>query len=280
MRRLMTLLVVLGVVGCSNNPFPLADVFPGTNSISGWTTSQPVQIYNHDTIFRLVDGQADFFFTYGFQQVAAQRYQSTNGGTVDVEVWQLTSPADAYGLFTAVASAAPTNIGNDGDLETGRRLSFWQDRYTVHVSARQQVEDVLLFNFGKAIAQRLPTGGERPALVGRLPQVGLKNRGYVFFHEELAIQDRVFLGGKNLLGLSHDSDGVVAQYDLAGLPVRLMLIRYPSADKAMAGLQALQSSTIKDLASCRTYGNLLGAVFGKGDKTQIDQWLADAMRSQ
>jgi hypothetical protein len=291
MRRLVALVILFAAVGCNNNIAPSSNtapapasttaaksfeqVFPATNAIQSWTTSQAVQLYTRDTIFQLVDGQADFYFAYGFQQVAVQRYQNGDG-RIDAEVWQLATPGDAYGLFTSVASAAPAEIGNEGNLETGRGVFFWQDRYAIHVSARQQVDDNLLLSFAKVISQALPRGGVRPALISRLPRDGLVDRGYIFFHEELAIQDRVFLGGKNILGLSHDTEGVVAQYVLPQ-PVQLLLIQYPAADEATAGLKALQASTVKNLLASRSSGNLLGAVFGKIDKTQADKLLDSAL---
>jgi hypothetical protein len=252
-------------------------VFSGTDSISGWTTTEAARIYNRDDIFDLVDGQADAFFVYGFQHVVVQRYKNTEGARLDAEVWQLATPADAYGLFTTVASGAPATLGNDADAEPGRRLSFWQDRYTVHVSARQKLDDAILWNFAKAISTVLPQGGERPALVSGLPQQGLKERGFIFFHEELSIQDQVWLGGKNILGLSHETNGVVARYDLGGATARLLLIQYPSADKAAAGLAALKSSQVKNLAVADVHENLLGAVLGQVDNAAASTLLTKAL---
>ncbi len=75
----------------------LTKVFPG---VPGWTISQAVETYDHDHLFNLVDGQADLFFVYGFEQVAVQRYQNDAGLNLNVEIWRLATPADAFGLFT------------------------------------------------------------------------------------------------------------------------------------------------------------------------------------
>ncbi len=293
MRRFGWLLVAVLMVSCSGKPVlsppavptampqsssALQGVFSGSDSIAGWTTTEAARIYNRDNIFDLVDGQADAFFAYGLVQVAVQRYQDTEGARLDIEVWQLATPADAYGLFTTVASGAPAAIGNEGDAEPGRRLSFWQDRYTVHVSARQQVDDAILQGFAQAISAALPKGGQRPALVSRLPQTGLKERGFIFFHEELSIQDQVWLGGKNILGLSHDTNGVVARYNLGGATARLLLIQYPSADKAAAGLAALKSSQVKDLVATDVRETLLGAVLGQVNSAAASALLTEALK--
>jgi hypothetical protein len=284
--RLSYLLLAALLIGCAGQSIPsptaaslsLPAIFPGADAIAGWTPTDQVKVYNHDHLFDLVDGQADGFFVYGFQQVATQRYKNTAGTILGIEVWQLATPADAYGLYTSNISGAPATIGNDGDAEPGRRLSFWQDRYTVHVTALQKVDDAVLSSFAKAISQALPPGGERPALVNRLPSTGLKERGFVFFHEEISIQDQIWLGGKNILGLSHDTNGIVAQYNLSGQAARLLLIQYPDADKAATGLNALKSSSVKNLVATNAVDNLLGAVFGAIDPDVANKLLDEALR--
>ncbi len=158
-------------------PLDLASVFPAANAIPGWDISQKVETYNHDNLFSLVDGQAESFFAYGFEQVAVQRYQDEAGTLLNVEIWQLATPADAYGLFSIGRTGAPAAIGNEGDSDPGRRLAFWQNRTFVSLDALQPVPDETLQAFAQAIAGRLPTGGERPALVDRLPGSGLVDAG-------------------------------------------------------------------------------------------------------
>ena len=113
----------------SQAPLDLASVFPAANVIPGWDISQKVETYNHDNLFNLVDGQADSFFAYGFEKVAVQRYQNEAGTLLNAEIWELATPADAYGLFSAGRTGVLAAIGSEGDSDPGRRLAFWQDRY-------------------------------------------------------------------------------------------------------------------------------------------------------
>ena len=290
-RKLGCLFFAAFAAGCSAQSIPspnlpqptspvpaLAAVFPDTNAIAGWTTTDQAKIYNRDNLFSLVDGQADGFFAYGFQQAATQKYKDSAGTILMIEIWQLETPADAYGLYTLNVSGVPAQIGNDGDSEPGRRLSFWQERYTVHVSALAKLDDATLWNFAKAISSALPQGGERPALVNRLPHAGLKERGYVFFHEEISIQDQVWLGGANILSLSHATNGILARYDLGGQPVRLVLIQYPSANEAAAGIKALKASAVKNMVACDIHDNLLSAVFGQIGSEAAGKLISEALR--
>jgi hypothetical protein len=244
-------------------PVDLKTVFPADNRVAGWTISQQVETYNRENLYNLVDGQADSFFVYGFEETATQRYQNGSGVHMNAEVWRLATPADAFGLFTAGQAGVPAQIGNEGDADPGRRLAFWQDRYFVSLNADADVADATLVEFGQAIAGKIPTGGEQPSIMVRLPQSGLVERGYIFFHEEMSVQMEVWLGGENLLGLSQETNCVIGRYTVDGATARLMLIEYPSAGQATKGLKALRAGELSDLLVADSRGNLLVAVFGK-----------------
>ncbi len=281
----VALLVSLFLPGCTTlkpkatqAALDLARVFPAANNIPGWDISQKVETYNHDNLFNLVDGQADLFFVYGFEKVAVQRYQNDAGVLLNVEIWQLATPADAYGLFSAGRTGSPAAIGSEGDSDPGRRLAFWQNRYFISLNTTQTVPDETLQAFAQSIAGMLPAGGEPPAIVDRLPKSGLVERGSIFFHEEMSIQREVWLGGENLLGLSQETNGVVGQYKLGDITARLILIEFPSSNQAARGLKALQSGSVSNLAASDGHGPLLGAVFGKVDAAQAQTLLQEALK--
>ena len=273
-----TLILVLLLTGCGkSHPASLTEFFPDAGTVPGWTPSGEVELYDRENIYDLVDGQAESFFAYGFEQVAVQDYEDDAGAALGVEIWQLATPADAYGLFTASIAGAPVGIGNDGDQDPGRRLIFWQDRYTVQVRARQELDAAELERFAQEVSTALPSGGERPEMVGRLPSDGLVERSALFFHEEISIQDRLWLGGENLLGLGPEVDGVLGHYDLGGTVARLLLVQYPDAGAASAGLAALEGDEIGTLAVASARDSLLGAVFGEIDKAAADMLLAEVL---
>jgi len=279
-RTLVTMLgfVILVLAGCGKSqPASLIEFFPDAGAFPGWTPSGEVELYDRENIYDLVDGQAESYFAYGFEQVAVQDYEDDAGAVLGVEIWQLATQADAYGLFTAGIAGTPVDVGNDGDEDPGRRLLFWQDRYAVQVRARQELDAAELERFAEEVSTALPSGGERPELVGRLPSDGLVERSALFFHEEISIQDRLWLGGQNLLGLSPETDGVLAQYDLGGTVARLLLIEYPDAGAASAGLAALEGGEIGSLAVAGARDNLLGAVFGEIDESAANTLLATAL---
>ncbi len=277
--------VVIFLFSCSTRqpapiqqPVDLASAFPAANAVPGWDISQKIETYTHDNLFNLVDGQADSFFAYGFEQVAVQRYQDSTGVLLNVEIWKLATPADAYGLFSTARAGVPATFGNDGDSDPGRRLAFWQGRCFISLNALQPVPDETLQAFARTIAGRLPAGGTRPAILNRLPRSGLVDRSTIFFHQEMSVQMEVWLGGENILGLSQQTNGALGRYQSDAGTFRLMLVEYPASGLAANGLKALQGGNVADLVASDAGGSLLGAVFGKVDVLQARALLKEALK--
>lgn len=275
----MVVIVVLG--GCAApaaKPFSLTNAMPAGNAVAGWTPTDPAQAYTHDNLYNLVDGQADSFFAYNFQQVVVGRYQNAGGGLINIEIWQLDSPADAFGLYTSGRTGQPVDLGNEGSADAGQRVLFWQDRYYVAVASVRKASDADLQAFAQVLAGVLPKGGTRPAVVAHLPPSGLVAQSYIFFRQEISAANEVWLGGENRLGLGDDTEGVVARYQLGTGVVHLLLVQYPSAQSAQAGLEVLKSGQIEDVVSAGAHDNLLGAVIGKADASAADNLLAEALK--
>ena len=276
--KLVLLLLALPLSGCDSGESPsLAEVLSGELLSPEWTALAGVESFDKDSLFDLVDGQADAFFAYAFERVVVRRYQNTIGATCDVEIWRLATPADAYGLFTSNLTGTPVPIGNGGAADPGRRLVFWQDRTYVRIRARQELPDAELRDIAEALSDALPVGGERPALVDRLPPEGLLANSLLFFHEQISIQDRLWLGGENLLSLSPQTDGVLAQYRFDGADAQLLLVQYAAADAASEGLAALKGVIEAGVVAGDVSGNLLGAIFGAIDEAAARELLDQAL---
>lgn len=280
--------IVLLIAGCGQKTtspatVSLHDVFPNDNAISGWTREGDLEIYDSDTLYDLVNGQADAFFAYNFEEIAVQSYAGEDT-VLRIEIWQLATPADAYGLFTRNRSGEPANVGNEGDMDPGRRLAFWQDRYYAQVRGRQALADATLHAFAEAIVAALPTGGETPALISQLPSEGLVERSVIFFRREISIQDEIWLGGENILSLTADTEGVLARYTVDGAPVHLLMVQYADAGAASAGLATLNAADVDGVLAADVNDALLAAVFGDtavpgvADPAAAANLLADALK--
>jgi hypothetical protein len=275
----LVLLFALLLVACGSRTPALAELLPGGGDLPAWTAAGETRVYDRESLYDLVDGQADFYFAYGFAQVAVRRYENAEGIVLDVQVWQLAGPEDAYGLFTGSRGGTALAMGDGGDADPGRRLIFWQGPYYVQLFARDAVPEGDLAEVARSISGALPVapGAGRPALVAELPAGGLVAESILFFHKEISFQDTLWLGGQNLLGLGPETDGVLARYDLGGSPAWLLLIRYPDAAAAGAARQALEDGGVEGLVAAGTRDDLLATVWGQVEEGAARELLASAL---
>jgi hypothetical protein len=261
-RRLLiglTTLVLLAT-GCApgtDEVSTLTNALPGSDVVSGWAREGDVPTFSVDTLFDLVNGQAESYFAYGFEAAAESRYRGPQSVVLRIEIFRLASPDDAFGLFSVSVAGEPIAIGADGNTDPGRWLAFWQDRYYVRIVAPQPVADADLMAFGQAVAGALPPGGEPPELISSLPTTGLVPLTVRFFHQELSI---------------------LADYERGGETARLLLVVYPKADQATTALQALESGPPSGLVVAEARGKKLGAVFGNLDGSTAGDLLNEALQ--
>jgi hypothetical protein len=260
-------------------PTPTPESTPDSLSgARGWQLEGDPRRYDRDTLYDLVDGAADLYFSYGYLSVTVARYTSDAGQAAQVEVYHMATSADAYGLFTYLSFGEPVDLGVDGERESGYRLAFWQDQTFVQIVAREAVDDDALWALGQAIAETLPPGGARPALVDSLPAEGLQPRSVRFFREKIALDNLLWLGTDDLLDLGPDVEGVVAHYEIQGEAGDLLLVAYPDVTRAERAEAALEAGEVEGLVATGLHGRTLGGVFGSLPDQAAEQLLLKAIQ--
>ena len=239
----------------------VTSVLPAADVVPGWQRREP-RTYDPDTLYDFVNGAADLYFTYGFRELAVAEWANSAGDGVQVEVYRVASDADAYGLYTYNSYGEPVEIGVDGEINSGYRAAFWQGNTFVQVVASGQVEDDLLRTLAQAASSALPDGGQRPALVATLPEEGLQPGSVRFFREKMALDNLLWIGAEDLLGLGADVQGIVARYQVEGQAVDLLLISFPDRGRAQAAAAGLAGARLENLIDTAVSGVNVGAVFG------------------
>jgi hypothetical protein len=242
-----------------------------------WRLEGEPRRYDRETLYDLVNGAADLYFSYGFVEVTVSQVVDDEGQSVRVEVYEMASEADAYGLYSYHSYGEPVELGIDGEREPGHRLAFWQDRTFVQIVAREAVDDERLWALGQAVAERLPQSGVRPALVDALPAEGQQPGSVRFFRAKIALDNLLWLGTDDLLGLGPDVEGVVARYEVRGEAADLLLVSYPDAGRAERAQAALEGSEVERLVAVRQRERVLGAVFGSLANEAAEALLAQAL---
>jgi hypothetical protein len=243
----------------------------------GWRTEDEPRRYDRETLYDLVDGAADLYFSYGFEGVIVEQYVDGAGATAQVEVYKLASDADAYGLYTYHSFGEPVDLGVDGEREPGYRLAFWQRQFFVQIVAREAVDDDALWALGQEIAGSLPQGGARPPLVDALPEEDRQPGSVRFFREKVALDNLLWLGTEDLLSLGPDVAGVVARYQIEGQDADLLLVAYPDAERAAQAQAALEGGGVERLVATGIGERVLAVAFGPLSAETAEALLTEAL---
>lgn len=258
------------------------DLLPGSGAVAGWERSGEAEVYGPDNLFDYMDGQAELFFVYNFERLAVQEYQRGEEGPIIVEVYQVASPADAYGLFSFYTTGEPIDLGAGGAVEPGRLISFWQRRFYSRVFAYGEVEQESLLALARQVVAGMPEPpelGERalPELVARLPRENLVPRSARFFHQKLSLDNLLWLGDENILNLSRQTNAVLAVYTYGNTQAQLLIVEYPDAATAEAARAALEGSALEDLSAASQGNQYLVAIFRAPDQAIAHELLQKAL---
>lgn len=236
--------------------------------INGWKPKGKDQYFDHDNLFSLINGGAEVYRALNVKKVIDRRYQNPQGPDIIVDVFDMGSDHDAFGAYHIdIREEKDVGVGHESEFQGGS-LYFWKDRYFISVVALKQTEETkkTVIAFGKAIAKKIPKKGKKPGLVGKLPKKGIEKSQVHYFHDWEGLNRLHFLSDENLLGLSKDTEGLLARLRPAGA---LVLIRYPhkqDAELAYKRFVGTQKDDDKKFSAAKASGSLLALVLSAGSE--------------
>ena len=220
-------------------------------SISDWVREDPTVTYDRETIFDYINGAGEVYRSYAFSQVVVARYQRPGSDAFAVELFDMGNAEDAYGVFSYAREQEEMGIGG-GFEARGSVLCFWQDRYYVCVAAEQRADDTgdLLLEIARGVSAQLPPSGVPPALVSMLPSEGLIPHSDRFFHLHQTLNYNYYLVRENVLGLSSDTDAIMARYEPGSTYV--VMIEYADGSVAAEAVSSFKERILPDAGSAET----------------------------
>ena len=79
----------------------MEELLPPLSCGTGWKIEGKPAFYDRDTLSDRINGEAELYFPYGFDRMAAARYASEKlpGAGMDVEIYRMGSLLDAFGMY-------------------------------------------------------------------------------------------------------------------------------------------------------------------------------------
>ena len=216
--------------------------------VKGWKLAAPPTQYTPDNLFEYIDGGADAFLQFDFEELLIARYANAQKVEVTIDIYRHRSAARAFGIYTQERPVGSVllPIGTEGNAGPDH-LEFVAGSAYVKLAQAGGKNTSFLRMFADKIATGLPGTCEPPPVLKCFPEKGKRLRA-----EKLAAH--------NFLGHAFLHDAAVAPYQIGGAQVRLFAIegkdegdaqtmvqRYSAAAKAPAGLiEKAGNVTLKD----------------------------------
>jgi len=223
---------------CAAAPGFAADKFletllPVPACAEGWTLQETVILYDKETLFDRIDGEAELYFPYGFTRLACARYSNPRDDRIVIEadVYEMGSLLDAFGIYATYRrkDGADIAIGVEGTISPAQ-LFFYQGRYFVRLQAigTRDPGDNTFLSCARAISGNLPrvAGGPSELESFKFPAVEPKSERYI---------------AKSLFGYDFFRRGFVADATLNDGQVQLFLVPEHSPEAARKAFDRYRS---------------------------------------
>ena len=170
---------------------PAIDFLPGAADLKDWASSGQADVYSGEALYEYIDGGAEIYREYGFCEVAVQDYKNKAGRTATLEIYVMSSPAAAYGIYTfkTTGEGRPTAWkGVEGEVEA-YYLNVWRGAVVATVTGLDESQETLagVMTVGQATAAKLTGSLEKPAVLDGLPRRGLKAGSRKYFRGRLGL---------------------------------------------------------------------------------------------
>ncbi|SYZ72403.1 conserved hypothetical protein [Candidatus Zixiibacteriota bacterium] len=224
--------------------------------VDNWMLAGEPEHYDGKTIFDYIDGAGEVYLAYNFRRVDVYRYTVSGGPEVAVEVYDMGSDRDAYGIFSYTRKEEQSGIGNGYDY-LGSLLCFWKGRYFINITTEEETPETraVLFDIARDLSGKIGEKGEKPSLITALPDANLDSAGILYFHAFSVLNNEYYISPENILNLDSTTEAVLGKY--APDNAVLLVVKYESNEKA----------TVAEAKFVRNYiPNLDKDGFGTNDK--------------
>jgi hypothetical protein len=209
--------------------------------------SEADEVFGPETVSRHLDGSAETYLSYRPKLLVSRRFHKDGRPDIAVDLSDMGTSADAFGLFTYDVDEEDASIGQGSNYEAGL-LTFWKDRYFCSVSTEEETAETkaAVLELGRAIAAAIPSQGPTPKLLGYFPPEGLEARRVRYFHDSAVLNHDFFVADRDILLLEGTASAVLAPYVAESGRSFLLVVAYPDEAKAVQAFDSFGKNYMPD----------------------------------
>ena len=247
MKYAATLIILIFINPMSMNAsLPDKDLLP--ESIGPWTIRADT-VYTPEDLYDYINGGAELYISYGFSEVISRIYSARDQPDIVVDVFEMNSSSDAYGVFMFSAEEVQQFVGQGTQYNEGFML-FWMDHYFVSIMSypeSPESKDALIV-LARTIESGIGSEGELPKILKYLPGNGLEEMSIRYFHHYAWLNSHYYIASENILLINDDTEAVLAKYGDPAQRSILLVIEYPDVEHAEKAARVFSSQYLPELA--------------------------------
>ena len=226
------LIIIFLSFSCSSDG--LLRYIPENGEIELWERSGESLLFDSSNLFDLIDGAAEVYLEYGFENVINQEYIKNDTLSIVVNIYKMKNPESAYGIFSF--SRRPEfnsiRIGTSG-CETEFNISFCKGAFYVVVESFLQNNEVKdeRRKFAENIENKIKEKGEIPDIFKTLPEeYGIAN-SEKYINGIISLNNIFFISDENIFDIGNSGIGAYKEYSVFGRNVKLIIVKYDKNQK-------------------------------------------------
>lgn len=201
----------------------LLSLLPEDGAVPGWSRSGEARFFDAGNLWEYIDGAAEGYLTYGFENVVTQEYaDASRAWQAVVDIYRMKDARNAFGIYASELNPESEflHIGVEGYLG-GTALNFWSGPHYVKITVFQESPELkqAMRRFAENVSAKLGEPGSEPAEVGYFPTA-----------DRIAHSVRYL--PKDVLGQSYLTEGFEARYRRGTSESKLVIVSAPDEERA------------------------------------------------
>jgi len=228
--------------------------------VGSWKLSEGHRRNEPKAIFDYMNGGGELYLGYRFRYLDVYDYRDPSDTQILLEVYQMETSNDAFGLLSLDSDGQEVKFGGDG-APAGRGiygaglLRLWSGDIFARILAEKETPESrdVVMQLGKSVTAgraQSPVPSFLRALPADFAGYQLDSGQVAYFRSYLVLNSIYFLSTQNILKLDLKTEAVIALYRSTGVgqpkSARLLIARYETPAGALAASRSFMESYLPE----------------------------------
>lgn len=217
--------------------------------VETWKACDEDEFYNRSTLYEYIDGGAELYLAYDFQEVFVRRYAGPGDAEIILDIYDMGRSSEAFGVFSVEREDQDLDIGQ-GSEYGGGLLRFWKGRFFVSILTTGEAHkaEPAIIKLARAVERLIEKEGLKPALLKALPGMRLDEKRLKFFHTAAILNRQYFIAEKNILLLDKHTDCMLGKYNQNDDSALVLIVRYQNNEQAQTACRTFLTAYMPEAA--------------------------------